>query len=128
MVFQHLALWPHLTVIQHLEYGLTDLVPTERQQLVERMLELLQLTDRASNYPHQLSGGQQQRVSLGRALITKPLVLLCDEPFNSLDRELRGEIRKSFYATVHAEGTTTIFVSHDPEDLAGADRVIRMGK
>jgi iron(III) transport system ATP-binding protein len=124
MVFQNLALWPHLTVMEHLEYGISNLKKAEQHARAEKMLEFLRLTEKGRRFPDQLSGGERQRVALGRALIVKPHILLCDEPLNSLDRDLRDEVRQFFYQIIRKERITTIFVSHDPEDLSGADRVI----
>ncbi|WP_018250026.1 ABC transporter ATP-binding protein [Orenia marismortui] len=126
MVFQNLALWPHLTVEQHLCYGISNLDKDVQSQKVKEMLDYLDLSNLAKRYPEQLSGGERQRVSFGRALIMKPLILLCDEPFNSLDRELRWKTRDLFYEIVKEEEITTIFVSHDPEDLIEVDRIYRL--
>jgi ABC-type Fe3+/spermidine/putrescine transport system ATPase subunit len=128
MVFQSHALWPHLTVIQHLEYGLSGINKESRRQKVQEMMAYLQLEELAVRYPSQLSGGERQRVALGRALVVKPLILLCDEPFNSFDQQLREEVRKFFYKVIQAEGITTIFVSHDHADLEETDRIFRIEK
>lgn len=126
MIFQSLALWPHLTVAQHLEYGLAGIFASKRRERVESMLQNLHLGGLAHRRPHELSGGERQRVALGRALIIRPLILLCDEPFSSLDRDLRAEVRAIFYQTVRDSRMTAVFVSHDPDDLEEADRVVRM--
>lgn len=128
MVFQSLALWPHLTVRQHLEYGLKDLPAPERSERVAGMLDHLQLSAYERRFPHELSGGERQRVALGRALVLRPLVLLCDEPFSSLDRDLRVGVRRLFYQTVRESGTTALFVSHDAEDLDEAERTVHLSK
>lgn len=126
MVFQNLALWPHLTVEEHLSYGISDLAEAIKTEKVEEMLAYLNLTSLAKRYPEQLSGGERQRVSFGRALIIKPLILLCDEPFNSLDKRLREQTRELFYEIVAKEEITTIFVSHDLEDLTGVNRIYHL--
>lgn len=128
MIFQQLALWPHLSVRQHFEYGLNKLTREERCKRVTEMMYHLQLTGLTERYPYQLSGGERQRVAFGRALIMKPEIILCDEPFNSLDQNLRQEVRQLFYQVVREEKITAIFVSHDPEDLIGVNRVIKMSK
>jgi ABC-type Fe3+/spermidine/putrescine transport system ATPase subunit len=128
MVFQSMALWPHLTVYQHLEYGLKTHDRNEKDALIQEMLKRLQIQSLAKRRPHQLSGGERQRIALGRTLIIKPTVILCDEPFSSLDISLVKEIRDLFYQTVREEGMTSIFVSHDPLDLEEADRVVVMNK
>ena len=98
MVFQDLALWPHLTIYGNLEFGLKarGLPQMERRRRIDETLKLLKIDRYASAKPHQLSGGEQQRVALARALVMQPLALLMDEPLSSLDEELnlrlRGEI------------------------------------
>jgi sulfate transport system ATP-binding protein len=128
-VFQHYALFGHMTVERNIAFGLDVMRrsrPTKRDisSRVEQLLELVQLPGLGKRYPSQLSGGQRQRVALARALAREPRILLLDEPFGALDakvrRELRGALRQ-----IHDElGLTSIFVTHDQEEaFALADRV-----
>jgi len=130
MVFQDLALWPHMTVFQHLEFALRyDKLtrPTDRPGRIMEVLEMVRLVDRAHAKPGELSGGQQQRVALARALVTNPAIVLMDEPLSSLDHELnlhlRGEILR-LHATL---GFTLVYVTHSREEAADiGTRVIAM--
>jgi sulfate transport system ATP-binding protein len=128
-VFQHYALFGHMTVERNIAFGLDVMRrsrPSKRDiaARVEQLLELVQLPGLGKRYPSQLSGGQRQRVALARALAREPRILLLDEPFGALDakvrRELRGALRQ-----IHDElGLTSIFVTHDQEEaFALADRV-----
>lgn len=133
MVFQNLALYPHLTARENLAFGLRlRRVPYEEiRERVRRMAERLGLTDCLHRRPGELSGGQRQRVALGRALIRRPAVLLLDEPFAQLDAPLRRELRVEL-RRLHAEWRcATLLVTHDPaEALALGDRVavLRAGR
>lgn len=127
MVFQDYALFPHLTIVENIAFGLHKLGRAERNRRLAEMLELVQLTAYAKRYPHELSGGQQQRVALARALAPGPSILLMDEPFSSLDAELKAAIRSELRDILRATGTTCLFVSHDQADIdAICDRAIRM--
>jgi sulfate transport system ATP-binding protein len=129
-VFQHYALFGHMTVARNIAFGLEVMRARSRpaaksiRARVEELLDLVQLSGLGSRYPSQLSGGQRQRVALARALARNPRILLLDEPFGALDakvrRELRGALRQ-----IHDElGLTSIFVTHDQEEaFALADRV-----
>jgi sulfate transport system ATP-binding protein len=131
MVFQHYALFRHMTVARNIAFGLGVLPrksrPTRAQteDTVKRLLSLVQLDGLEDRYPAQLSGGQQQRVALARALAIKPRMLLLDEPFGALDAKVRKELRH-WLRHVHDEtGVTTIFVTHDQEEAMDlADRVV----
>ncbi|MEV0890543.1 ABC transporter ATP-binding protein [Promicromonospora sp. NPDC050262] len=126
LVFQSYALFPHMTVRRNLEYGLrTRRVPRdERAERVRDALRLVDLADYADRYPQQLSGGQQQRVAIARALVTRPRVLLLDEPLSNLDAKLRRQMRHELRELQREVGTTTVFVTHDQaEALALSDRV-----
>ncbi|TFD98298.1 ABC transporter ATP-binding protein [Jeotgalibacillus sp. R-1-5s-1] len=125
MVFQQALLFPHLTILENVTYGLR-LHTAKREAVIEglKYLKLVGLEDYKNEYPHALSGGQQQRVSLVRALILKPKLLLLDEPFSSLDPELRRELRGWVKELLRKENTTSIFVTHDREEaMLLGDRV-----
>ncbi|WP_110667380.1 sulfate/molybdate ABC transporter ATP-binding protein [Salinicola halophilus] len=132
-VFQHYALFRHMSVFDNVAFGLNALPRRDRpssaqiRSRVMQLLEMVRLTDFASRYPAQLSGGQQQRVSLARALALKPDVLLLDEPFGALDAKVRQELRR-WLRHLHGElGFTSLFVTHDQEEaLELSDRVVVM--
>jgi sulfate/thiosulfate transport system ATP-binding protein len=128
-VFQHYALFKHLTVRQNIAFGL-DIRKKPRKlikQRVEELLELIQLQGFGDRYPRQLSGGQRQRVALARALAVQPEVLLLDEPFGALDAKVRQELR-NWLRRLHDEvHLTSIFVTHDREEaMAVADKIVVM--
>ncbi len=123
MVFQAYSLFPHMTALSNVEFGLRMRGRPDRRRAGE-MLELVDLSDQADRYPHQLSGGQQQRVALARALAVAPAVLLLDEPLSALDAKVRVQLRDEIRRIQLELGTTTLFVTHDQEEaLAIADRV-----
>ena len=121
MMFQDYALFPHLSVIDNVMFGLNRLRRAEARARARAGLDAVGLAGRAKAYPHALSGGEQQRVALVRALAPRPAVLLMDEPFSNLDRRTRDLIRDDTAAFLRNAGTTAILVTHDPEDA------IRMG-
>lgn len=126
MVFQSYALLPHLSVFANLELGLRvrGVRPSDRQQRIQAMLELVQLQDRADVLPAQLSGGQRQRVALARALLRDPDVYLLDEPMSNLDAQLREELRPELRRLVLDRQKPVIHVTHDQhEAMAIADRI-----
>jgi iron(III) transport system ATP-binding protein len=129
MVFQDLALWPHLTVAGNLEFGLKALgIPKlERTQRIKEILELVEMDAYLHTRPAQLSGGQQQRVALARALVLRPKALLMDEPLSNLDEELNQHLRGELLH-LHAQlGFTLIYVSHDrAEAIEIGTRIVRM--
>jgi iron(III) transport system ATP-binding protein len=128
-VFQDLALWPHLTVRDNLEFVLRSInVPKgDRERRADQILRLVQIEQRSASYPHELSGGEQQRVALARALVGEPRLLLLDEPLSSLDADLRVTLRSELRQLQRTLGLTTIYVTHDREDAAAlGDRVIEM--
>ena len=116
MVFQDFALFPHLTVSENVAFGLERLKPALRRARVDEMLALTQLGAEAARYPHELSGGQQQRVALARALAPQPVLLLLDEPFSSLDVELRERLTLEVRAILKATATTAVLVTHDQRE------------
>ncbi|HWH75566.1 MAG TPA: ABC transporter ATP-binding protein [Methylibium sp.] len=113
MVFQDYALFPHLTVAQNVAFGLPHLGRAERTRRVQELLDLVGLGAAAQRAPHQLSGGQQQRIALARALAPSPRLLLLDEPFSSLDVDLRERLAQELRAILKQTGTTALFVTHD---------------
>ena len=125
LVFQDHALFPHLTVTQNVAFGLGRLAAPQRDQIVEQLLNRVGLAALAQRYPHTLSGGQQQRIALVRALAPRPRVMLLDEPFASVDTPLRRQLRQDARQELKQAGTTTIMVTHDPEEaMAMADRIL----
>ena len=126
-VFQDYALFPHLTVLQNVAFGLRGDDRAARERRAAEVLDLVGLTIFASRYPHQLSGGQQQRVALARALAPAPTVILLDEPFSNLDAALRGTTRDEVRQILKRTGTTAVLVTHDQEEaLTFADRIAVM--
>lgn len=126
MVFQAYSLFPHLSALDNVAFGLRlrGVGGNERRRRAGEVLELVGLSDSASRYAHELSGGQQQRVALARALAIKPSVLLLDEPLSALDAKVRTQLREEIRRIQQEVGTTTLFVTHDQEEaLAVADRV-----
>ncbi|MFN3894945.1 MAG: sulfate/molybdate ABC transporter ATP-binding protein [Acinetobacter sp.] len=134
-VFQHYALFRHMTVFDNIAFGLrvrprkTRPSEAEIKKRVTRLLDLVQLGFLADRYPAQLSGGQRQRIALARALAVEPRVLLLDEPFGALDAKVRKELRR-WLRTLHDElHITSIFVTHDQEEaLEVADQIVVMNK
>jgi iron(III) transport system ATP-binding protein len=119
------ALFPHLTVAKNVGFGLDRHTGRAgRRARVHELLEMVGLAGLGGRYPHQLSGGQQQRVALARALAVSPGVILLDEPFSSLDAELRAAVRADVLDVLRHAGTTTLFVTHDQDEaLSSADQV-----
>ena len=129
-VFQHYALFNHMTVARNIAFGL-DILPARKRPSrdaigarVEQLLRLVQLPGLEDRYPAQLSGGQRQRVALARALARDPAILLLDEPFGALDARVRRDLRRSLRIIHDEVGVTSILVTHDHEEAFGlADRV-----
>ncbi|WP_028634657.1 MULTISPECIES: ABC transporter ATP-binding protein [Pseudomonas] len=131
MVFQSYALFPNMTVEQNVAFGLRmqKVKPDERLARVREALELVELGSFAGRYPHQLSGGQCQRVALARSLVTRPRLLLLDEPLSALDARIRKHLREQIRAIQRELGLTTIFVTHDQEEaLTMSDRIFLMNQ
>ena len=129
MVFQSYALFPHMTVAENVAFGLTmrRLAPAEIRGHVEAAMRLVRLDGLGERRPSQLSGGQRQRVALARAIVTKPTVLLLDEPLAALDKKLREEMQVEIKQLQRQVGITTVFVTHDQgEALTLSDRVVVM--
>ena len=123
MVFQEYALFPHLTVLENVTYGIKKSRSRKEQAL--QTLELVGLKGFEKRYPHELSGGQQQRVALARALAPNPTILILDEPFSNLDTMMRYRLRNEVFNIIKKTGVTAIFVTHDTQDaLAVADEIL----
>src|SRR4051812_9646948 len=125
-VFQDYALFPHMSVIENVEYGLRvkKVARTERRRRSAEALETVRLAGHAARRPHQLSGGQRQRVALARALVNRPKVLLLDEPLGALDLKLRREMQIELKQIQREVGITFVFVTHDQEEaLTMSDRI-----
>ena len=131
MVFQSYAIFPHLTVRENVEYGLKlrKISKSEMKEKVEKILDVVQITEYQDRLPERLSGGQQQRVALARAIVIHPSVLLMDEPLSNLDAKLRIEMRSAIRAVQKQVGITTVYVTHDQEEaLSISDRIAVMKK
>ena len=139
MVFQNYALFPHLSVAKNIAFGLSvKRVPRDQiRRRVGELLDLVMLTDLGNRFPRELSGGQQQRVALARALITRPSVLLLDEPLAALDKQLRSQMQVELRELQRKLGITAIFVTHDQEEamtlsdriaVMNAGRIVQVGE
>jgi sulfate ABC transporter ATP-binding protein len=134
-VFQHYALFRHMTVAENIAFGLRSRPRRKRpdgpaiKRRVDDLLRLIQLGEHGARYPDQLSGGQKQRVALARALAIEPSVLLLDEPFGALDAKVRLEMRRWLRRLHEQTGQTTLFVTHDQEEaLSMSDRIVVMSE
>ncbi|HEY0824280.1 MAG TPA: ABC transporter ATP-binding protein [Ramlibacter sp.] len=129
MIFQSYALWPHMTVMENVTYGLKlrGLAKSDAQQRADTILTATRLSQLAQRYPGELSGGQQQRVSLARALVVEPETLLLDEPLSNLDANLREEMRFEIRRLHDKFRYTTVYVTHDQaEAMTTADLIVVM--
>ncbi|MCF1709260.1 ABC transporter ATP-binding protein [Tabrizicola sp. J26] len=124
-MFQDYALFPHLTVAQNVAFGLRGSGKAAIASRSTEVLEVAGVAHLSERYPHMLSGGEQQRVALARALAPRPAILLMDEPFSNLDQGLRDTVRAETLRLLRSLGTTTIIVTHDPQEaLAAGDRLV----
>lgn len=122
MLFQNLALFPHLTVNQNIGFGLSG--QADKQQRIDELICLCRLEGLNHRYPHQLSGGQRQRVALARAMAPKPRIILLDEPFSSVESELQSELAHEIKQILKSEGVSVLWVTHSiDEALAVADHI-----
>ncbi len=129
MVFQDLALFPHMSVARNVGYALRDLSRGDRRARTDEMLGLVNLSDKRGAYPHELSGGQKQRLALARALASKPDLILLDEPFAAQDVSLRAQMRDDVMHILRDSGVAAVLVTHDPEEaMQFADRIAIMQK
>ena len=131
MVFQDFALFPHLSISNNIAFGIRHLPDEKQKARVAELLELVGLPDQGNQYPHQLSGGQQQRIALARAIAPRPEALLLDEPFSSMDTEMREQLARELRSILKHEDITAVMVTHDQlEAFAMADEigVINKGK
>ncbi|MBZ5593847.1 MAG: ABC transporter ATP-binding protein [Acidobacteriia bacterium] len=125
-VFQHYALFPHLSVFENVAYGLRvrKVARTEIPQRVEKALALVKMSEYTRRAPSQLSGGQQQRIALARALVNQPKLLLLDEPLSALDANLRRQMQLELKSLQREVGISFVFVTHDQEEaMALSDRI-----
>jgi iron(III) transport system ATP-binding protein len=111
VVFQNYALLPHLSIASNITFG-----SKASKADLEEVLEKTKLKGQENKFPHELSGGQQQRVALARAIITKPKILLLDEPLSNIDTELRAHLRVELKEMIKSFGITALFITHDKED------------
>ena len=116
MVFQDIALFPHLSVVDNIQFGIRSWPRPQRDKRSHELLELVGMSQYDKIYPHQLSGGQQQRIALARAMAPKPSLLLMDEPFSSLDVELREQLSREVRVILKQEKISAILVTHNQNE------------
>tara|TARA_B100000686_G_scaffold339512_1_gene413696 strand:+ start:261 stop:1184 length:924 start_codon:yes stop_codon:yes gene_type:complete len=127
LMFQDYMLFPHLSVLENVQFGLNRLPASQQIREAKLALEQVGMAQFGNKFPHMLSGGEQQRVALARAIVPKPKVLLLDEPFSGLDLSLRRTLRADTLRLLQDLGTTTLMVTHDPEEaLLMGDRIAIM--
>lgn len=129
MVFQDLALWPHMSVKENVAFGLKghNLRKVEIKEKIEEVLDMVSLNGQREYYPHKLSGGERQRVALARTIVLRPEILLMDEPLSSLDPLLKEEIQGLIVQVKQRFNTTLVYVTHDQDEaIAIADRIAVM--
>jgi iron(III) transport system ATP-binding protein len=128
LMFQDYALFPHLSIIDNVKFGLSGMAAVAARTRAMDLLDQVDMTSHADSYPHTLSGGQQQRVALVRALAPNPKLLLLDEPFSGLDTNMRQTIREDTLSVLKRSGVATLMVTHDPEEaMFMADRIKIIG-
>ena len=124
LVFQDFALFPHMTVMQNVTFGLRHLSKSERVDIAQQWIDRLGLSHRKDAYPHHLSGGEQQRTAIARALAPEPVAILLDEPFSGLDPSMRDRVREAALGVVRSAGIPALLVTHDAsEALIHADKI-----
>jgi len=131
LVFQHYALFPHMTVEENIAFGLKmkKVPPAEQKKRIDEAVKLTQLDGLTARYPHQMSGGQQQRVAIARAIVNKPKVLLLDEPLGALDLQLRKSLQSELKQLQRSLGITFLYVTHDQEEaMMMSDRIVIMNR
>lgn len=126
-IFQNFNLIDELTVYENIELPLiyNGVSSSERKKRVEEIMEKINIRHRAKHYPQQLSGGQQQRVAVARALVTKPKLILADEPTGNLDSTNGNEVM-NLLAELHREGSTIVMVTHSSYDASFSSRIVNM--
>jgi len=123
LVVEDRALFPHLNVERNVMFGISNI--KKRESLAQEYLSLFKVAELSKKYPHEISAGQQQRVALARALITNPDILLLDEPFGALDKNLKGELHIETKKVVKDKGLSVLLVTHDEEEARYfSDRII----
>jgi iron(III) transport system ATP-binding protein len=131
LMFQDFALFPHMTLLQNVAFGLEKLGRKEAHQQARTALKRVGLAHREADYPHMLSGGQQQRLALARTIAPRPGIIMLDEPFSGLDARMRETVRGETLAVLRETGATSLIVTHDPaEAMVLGDRIalLRDGK
>lgn len=127
LMFQDFALFPHLSILDNVAFGLKNLPKEDARAIARHALERVGLAHYAANYPHHLSGGEQQRVALARAVVPRPQVMLMDEPFSGLDQRLRESVRAETLTLLRETRASCLLVTHDPVEAMGlADRIFLM--
>ena len=127
LMFQDFALFPHLSILDNVAFGLKNLPKAEARTIAFHALQRVGLVDYAASYPHHLSGGEQQRVALARAVVPRPQVMLMDEPFSGLDQRLRESVRAETLTLLRETRASCLLVTHDPVEAMGvADRIFLM--
>ena len=116
VIFQDLALFPHLTVRENICFGLNNIDSTQQQKRAKKLEDLLSIENITNRYPNQISGGQQQRVAIARAIAPKPNLLLLDEPFSALDYELKDNLMSDIMKLIKSENITAILITHSAEE------------